>query len=196
MDSSMEDISVSGYLEIIMGPMFSGKTTRIIELHKQYTYCNIPVILINHVSDVRYGENNMITTHDQHSIKGYQTSCLKDFITLNEQLYSNSRAILINEGQFFPDLYETVLRMVEKDGKRVHIAGLDGDFKRNLFGSLNTLIPVADKITKLFALCAICKNGSKALFSHRIVENDSQVMVGSSIYQPLCRKCYLQNNST
>ena len=66
----MEDISVSGYLEIIMGPMFSGKTTRIIELHKQYTYCNIPVILINHVSDVRYGENNMITTHDQHSIKG------------------------------------------------------------------------------------------------------------------------------
>ena len=98
---------------------------------------------------------------------------------------------LINEGQFFPDLLNSVLRMVDKDMKRVYVCGLDGDFKRRSFGQITELVPHADSVMKLKSLCVICKNGTPALFSHRIDQENQQVKVlGSDAYQPLCRMCY------
>jgi thymidine kinase len=102
----------------------------------------------------------------------------------------NADVILINEGQFFDDLFKTVLEMVEVKHKKVYICGLDGDFLRNKFGQLTDLIPYCDKLTKLQSLCSVCKNGKKAIFSHRKTQETSQIVIGADNYMPLCRNCY------
>ena len=80
--------------------------------------------------------------------------------------------------------------------KLVYICGLDGDFKRKKFGDLLDLIPICDKVYKLRSLCAICKNGTRAIFSKRLIDNDSQKVIGSDIYVPVCRKCYQDTSKT
>lgn len=186
----------NGYLEVILGPMFSGKTSKLVEIYKQYMFCNIPVIVINHSEDIRYSETDMVT-HDQIKINCVQSKNLLsvvhdqiDVFTSNETL-----AVIINEGQFFPDLYSTVYQMVNEHKVHVYVAGLDGDFKQEKFGQMLDLIPICDKVYKLHSLCVKCKNGSKAIFSHRTnTEITSQKQIGSSdLYIPLCRKC--QKNS-
>ena len=120
-----------------------------------------------------------------------QANSLKDIIP---QLMK-SDVILINEGQFFDDLYEVCINMVEKWNKRVHIAALDGDFKQQVFGDVLKLIPKCDDYIKLHALCAYCKDGTKAPFSHRISEESQQISIGVTNYVPLCRKCYSKENT-
>jgi thymidine kinase len=97
--------------------------------------------------------------------------------------------ILINEGQFFSDLYETVQDMLNYE-KKVYVCGLDGDFERKKFGSILDLIPFCDKITKLTSLCSICRDGTAAIFSMRLTDEKEQTVVGSTNYIPVCRKCY------
>ena len=74
--------------------------------------------------------------------------------------------------------------------KLIYICGLDGDFRRQKFGELLDLIPLCDKVYKLRSLCAICRNGTRAIFSKRLIDDNSQKVIGSDIYQPVCRKCY------
>lgn len=181
--------STSGYLEIIIGPMFSGKTSRLIELHKQFTFCNIPVLTINHTYDNRY-HSSMLSNHDKSMIECIQLNKLDDIwmSSINPQ-YLPAQVILINEGQFFPDLYDTVLKMI-KDNKKVYIAGLDGDFQRKKFGQMLDLIPLCDTVTKLTSLCNICKNGNLGIFSKRITNETEQTVIGSDNYIPVCRSCY------
>jgi thymidine kinase len=101
--------------------------------------------------------------------------------------------VLINEGQFFPDLCESVKRLVNLYKSHVYVCGLDGDFQREKFGQLLDLIPLSDKVDKLTSLCVQCKNGTRAIFSHRITNETDQKLIGSSeSYIPLCRKCYEQ----
>ena len=97
-----------GYLEIIIGPMFSGKTSKLLSLYKQYKFCNIPIAVINHSADTRYHES-MLSSHDKEMIPCIQTDKLEN-ITTNESV-DNSEVILINEAQFFPDLYNFVVNM-------------------------------------------------------------------------------------
>jgi len=181
----------SGYLELILGPMFSGKTTQIIQHYKSYSYIGKKVVVINYAEDKRY-HDSLLSTHDQIMIPCILVKNLTDI--MNDDLVSSADVILINEGQFFPDIYEIVLEFVEKQQKTVYICGLDGDFKRNKFGKLLDLIPYCDKITKLNALCAQCRNGEAGLFSHRITSETSQIVIGSSNYRPLCRSCYNKSN--
>ena len=186
---------MTGYLEIILGPMFSGKTSKILEIYKQCVFSNIPVIAINHSSDTRYSET-MISTHDRQMIPCIQTDKLYSLRT-NEELYqkfADSKVILINEGQFFEDLYEWVIEMVGDFKKEIYVCGLDGDFNRNKFGSILNLIPHCDKVNKLKSLCSMCKDGTRAIFSHRMSQERQQVLIGSDCYKPVCRKCYEQNN--
>lgn len=182
-----------GYLEIILGPMFSGKTSKLIDIYKQYRFCNIDVLVVNHAEDNRYDETKM-TTHDGSKIECEKWSNLTEFMNQHAvQLMdeTSSVAILINEGQFFPDLLESVKRLVEVYKAHVYVCGLDGDFKREQFGQLIHLIPFCDKVYKLTSLCVQCRDGTKAIFSHRITNETDQMMIGSSeSYVPLCRKCY------
>jgi thymidine kinase len=173
----------SGYLELIVGPMFSGKTSKLLEIYKQCKFCGISVTVINHTSDTRYDEV-MLTTHDQLKIPCIQAIRLRDIIKL-----ASSDVILINEGQFFEDLYEVTMELLQSH-KKIYIAGLDGDFERNKFGSIIDLIPICDTITKLTSLCSTCKDGTKAIFSKRITCEKQQTLVGSDNYIPVCRTCY------
>jgi len=98
------------------------------------------------------------------------------------------KAILINEGQFFPDLYEFVITALA-DGKRIHIASLNGDFNRKLIGHTHQLLPLANEINLLHAICNTCKK-SPGIFSKRITAEKQQIVVGFDNYVPTCRKCF------
>ena len=178
-----------GYLEIILGPMYSGKSTFLVEIHKQCVFCNISVIAINHTIDKRY-DDELLSTHDKVKIPCMQTDRLMDLHTNNYKI-QNSEVILINEGQFFPDLEEFVSLLL-KNGKKIYICGLDGDFERKKFGQILDLIPLCDKVTKLTSLCSMCKNGTLGIFSMRLTEETTQTVIGSNNYIPVCRKCYVK----
>ncbi len=188
------------YLELIIGPMFSGKTSRLIDIYKQCKFCNIPVVVINHSIDNRYDEE-LLSTHDHIKIPCIKTDSLsyvwKEDPETNglfkifrdrEEIYF-ADVILINEGQFFEDLYDTVISML-KYGKKVYIAGLDGDFKRQKFGQMLDLIPLCDNVVKLKSLCSICKDGTAGIFSKRLTHETEQTIIGFDNYIPVCRKCY------
>ena len=111
-------------------------------------------------------------------------------LTANFDEISASDIILINEGQFFEDLYDAAIYLVEKLKKRVYIAGLDGDFKQEKFGRLLDLIPKCDEVIKLHAICAKCRDGTPAIFSMRITTESDQVVIGTDNYMAVCRGCY------
>jgi thymidine kinase len=176
------------YLELIIGPMFSGKTSRLVEIYKQYKFCNISVLVINHSFDNRY-DDTLLSTHDKIMIPCIRTSKLYD---IELDIINSPEIILINEGQFFEDLYDWVENML-KLNKKIYICGLDGDFERKKFGTILDLIPLCDKVTKLTSLCNICKNGTPGIFSKRITNETIQTIIGHDNYIPVCRKCYETN---
>lgn len=190
----------SGYLELFLGPMFSGKTTHLIQLYKMHKYIGKKVVVINYSGDTRYSNENMMSSHDQVMIPCIMANSLGEMWNNNEDsnymIIHNADVILINEGQFFSDLYDIVIQMVDNAHKIVYISGLDGDFQRNRFGKILDLIPHCDKITKLQSICAICKNGNHGIFSHRITKEQQQIVIGTDNYIPLCRECYLHETDT
>lgn len=177
-----------GYLSICCGCMFSGKTSWLMQQYKKYKFINKSVVVVNFDQDKRY-HNSLLSTHDKQMIPCLQAHLLKD--VMNDLI--NADVILINEGQFFHDLYDIVIDLVENNQKIIHIAALDGDFQRSVFGDVLKLFPRCDDYMKLHALCGLCKNGNKASFSHRITRESSQVSIGSDNYIPLCRSCYENN---
>jgi thymidine kinase len=197
----------SAYLEIILGGMYAGKTSRLVEIYKQCKFCSIPVVVINHSIDTRYDDEedeSLLSTHDKVKIPCIKTEKLFDIwsdnISLEEDIkiiprikdkvnVATSEVILINEGQFFQDLEEFVKILLKYD-KKVYVCGLDGDFERKKFGQILDIIPLCDKVTKLTSLCSICKNGNTGIFSKRITTEKEQTVVGSDNYIPVCRSCY------
>ena len=197
----------SAYLEIILGGMYAGKTSRLVEIYKQCKFCSIPVVVINHSIDTRYDDEedeSLLSTHDKVKIPCIKTEKLfdiwSDTISLEEDIktiprikdkvnVATSEVILINEGQFFQDLEEFVKILLKYD-KKVYVCGLDGDFERKKFGQILDIIPLCDKVTKLTSLCSICKNGNTGIFSKRITTEKEQTIVGSDNYIPVCRSCY------
>jgi thymidine kinase len=204
MNTKNESSQNTGYLELFIGPMFSGKTSKLLEIYKQCNFCNIQVIIINHSIDIRYHES-MVSTHDKVMAPCIQTTKLTDiwdYKDIDSHFNENSDrhiklrmadVILINEGQFFEDLYEVVVDML-KSNKRVYICGLDSDFERKKFGQILDLIPLCDKVSKLTSLCSQCKDGTPGIFSMRLTSERQQTLVGSDNYIPVCRKCYMCSN--
>jgi len=198
--------SSHGYLEIILGPMYSGKTSRLIEIYNQCQLNDIPVVAINHDIDNRYDHDTSVVSHDQIKIPCIKTNYLKNIwnpeikvstnsfatnsINGNCLIIKYSKVILINEGQFFRDLFEVVNDMVNHR-KHVYVCGLDGDFERKKFGQMLDLIPLCDKVTKFSSLCSKCKNGTLGIFSMRLTNEKEQTIVGSQNYIPVCRSCYM-----
>ena len=199
----MSSHTKAGYLELIIGPMYSGKTSRLVEIYKQCNFCNIRVAVINNSIDNRY-DDELLSTHDQVKIPCIKTDklldiypndiCIDSDITFVPRVkdklkIATSDVILINEGQFFLDLEEFVKKLLSNN-KKIYICGLDGDFERKKFGQILDLIPLCDKVTKLTSLCNICKNGTPGIFSKRITNEKEQTVVGSDNYMPVCRSCY------
>lgn len=180
----------TAYLELYVGPMFSGKTAKILEIYKQCVFCEISVCIVNHSLDKRY-HDTMVSSHDKVMAPCLQATELNELWSIAEKtsILKCCDVILINEGQFFPDLYEVVTNML-KHKKKVYICGLDGDFERKKFGNILDLIPLCDKVTKLTSICSKCKNGTPGIFTMRLTTEKTQTVVGSDNYIPVCRNCY------
>jgi len=177
-----------GRIDIIMGCMFSGKSTEIIRLANRYKVLEKKILVVNHSLDKRYSEN-AIATHSN-----MKMDCLAcDELNFRKRTeYIQCDVLIIEEAQFFKGLYEFVLDSCEKDSKIVIVVGLDGDSSRKEFGDIIKLIPVADTVRKIYGLCVKCKDGTKASFTKRLIDNDDQIYIGSSEFIAVCRKHYLE----
>lgn len=180
-------------LDIIIGPMFSGKSSRILSIVSRYEAIKTPILVIKHSSDTRYeyGETDIVT-HDQRRIPCISTADLFQDRVLNRiGLY---QVIIVDEAQFFGSLLPFAEHIVDTLGKNLYLVGLDGDSNRRKFGELLDCIPLADRVEKISAFCHQCSNGTPGLFSYRMLgPSDQQVIVGGSErYESLCRKCYLK----
>tara|TARA_B100000475_G_scaffold198656_1_gene179554 strand:+ start:307 stop:873 length:567 start_codon:yes stop_codon:yes gene_type:complete len=179
----------AGYLELFIGPMWSGKTSELIKIHKIYSFSNTQTTSINYIDD---NKDNIIS-HDNKIIDCVSFIKLSEFSDiLNNDLsedFISSKIILINEAQFFEDIVEWVICAVESHKKCIYLCGLDGDYSRNKFGNWLDLIPFCDKVTKLQSICGLCMK-TYAIFTKRKTTNTEQLLIGTDHYIPVCRKCY------
>ena len=183
-----------GKLELIVGPMFSGKSTELIRQISRYKTAGRKVLTITHSSDTRYGDK-VISTHNGNQLKpDYDLSKLESVSEFDE--YSDSELIFIEEGQFFSDIYFFCKKAVDIDKKIVIVSALDGDFQREPFPEISKLYPLSDKITKLNAICLRCSKFqilNEASFSLRTVNSMEKHLVGGKdAYEAVCRYHYLE----
>ena len=181
-----------GSIKLIMGCMYSGKTSELIREWERWNGIDVDVLVINFSGDDIYGDDDFMYSHTKNKAQCVKVMELKD---VSENTIIKYNTILINEGQFFPDLKEYVLKWCEEFGKDIVVAGLDGDFKRKKFGDLVELIPLADDIQKMKALCSVCKDGTEAIFSLRLTKEQEQTVIGASNYIPVCRNHYKKLSS-
>ncbi len=183
----------NGFLGLILGPMFSGKSTRLIQYIKKYKTLNIPMIVVKPSIDTRYTSDNVLCTHnlEQENCIVYQIDKLANIFDNPD--YPTSKLIIIEEGQFFNNIYSIIKQMTDVDKKIVWVSALNGDSKRELFGEIYRMIPLADNIEFLQALCIQCRDGTPGIYSKRLIESEQQLIVGSTEYNAVCRKHYLEN---
>jgi thymidine kinase len=160
-------------IEIILGCMFSGKSTELIRRVSRHAIIGQKVLVINSKTDTR---TRGISTHDGREIEAVH---LTHLWKLNDEDFTSAQIIAVDEAQFFPDLYNFSLKC-ENNGKILIIAGLDGDADRKPFGQILECIPLCDSVVKLTAMDCVSKDGTPALFSKRIVERSSQIDVGGA----------------
>jgi thymidine kinase len=182
-----------GKLELIMGNMFSGKSTELIRRFNREKTLHSRIILVNYYLDSRYSSESKISTHDK-----TQVECLKieklEYL-LNVEILNKYDSFFIDEGQFFTDLYPVVKKLIDEYNKHVIVAGLDGDFNRNKFGDIISLIPLSDTLDKLSAYCNMCNDGTYGPFTKKISNNSSELIEigGKDLYLPVCRYHYHLN---
>ena len=175
----------SGKIELILGPMFSGKSTRLIGLIRKYTYKAKKTIMIKFFADKRYSEKSEVVTHDLLTYDSIECKNLRE----NLDKIKNYDIIGIDEGQFFPDLVE-VCEELALMKKTIIIAALNGDFRMNSFLVIAKLIPKADKIKLLKAYFFNCHKDAN--YSLRIVQSNDTVLIGADeAYKPACRECHV-----
>lgn len=185
--------SSEGYLDLIIGPMFSGKTDYLLRELNIFSVMGGKVLYVNHSLDTR---GDTFSSHNPTISKIGNISHKK--VENVEQLLEACKDYLIigiDESQFFQGLKDAVLDLVEKQGKRVLVAGLSGNYKREAFGELLDLIPYCDRVTKLSSYCSACSVSKKikqAHFSYRMTKDDIEVIIGAkNEYVPLCRECFI-----
>jgi thymidine kinase len=180
-------------LEVVLGPMFAGKSSYILTIVKRNASIGVPVLVVKPALDTRYSERSEVVTHDR-----ARTDCI--VVTSLEECtphLDSHEVIIVEEAQFFSGLVSFVTHAVDTLQKRVILVGLDGDSQRRPFGELVHCIPLADELVKLKAMCATCRDGTPALFTHRRVADASQIHVGGADeYTPLCRRCYINAEAT
>jgi len=173
-------------LELIIGSMYSGKTTELLRRVRRFESIDKRVMVFNHTLDDRYGEG--VHTHYGDGTKAIKLHKLASFDKCFEHFTRKIDVVAIDEGQFFPDLVESVLRMVNTHHIHVLVAGLNGDYRQQPFGDIAQLLPHADDIVFCKAYCNHCKNGTLASFTKRLSGGDEQVEVAST-YAAVCRSC-------
>jgi thymidine kinase len=175
-----------GWIEVICGSMFSGKTEELIRRLKRARIANLKVEIFKPGIDIRYDEVNIVS-HDANAILSTPIDNSQKILLFAQEV----DVVGIDEAQFFDDEIAHVCQVLANRGARVIVAGLDMDFMGKPFGQMPYLLAVADYITKLHAICVDC--GNIASFSYRLGKNTEQVLLGEKDeYQPLCRKHYFE----
>ena len=173
-----------GRIELIIGPMFSGKSTRLIEAIRKYSYKAKKTLMIKYHADKRYSDKSEVVTHDLIKYDSIECKNLSDSF---EKL-KNYDVIGIDEGQFFNDLVE-ICEELALQNKIVIIAALNGDFRMEPFPVVSRLISKSDKIKLMKAYCFNCHKDAK--YSLRIVQSNETVLIGAGeAYKPACRTCH------
>ena len=191
----MDSTISSGFLDVIIGPMYSGKTDYLLRELNIFSTMGAKVLYVNHSLDTR-GE--VFSSHNPTVSKlGHEKIASKKVSTIEELIEASENYLIIgiDEAQFFQGLKEGVMHLVEQKGKRVLVAGLSGNYLRQPFGEIHSLIPLCDRITKLSSCCSICalsKRIKQAHFSYRTSKQEKEILVGATQeYIPLCRECYV-----
>jgi thymidine kinase len=174
-------------LHLILGPMFSGKSTRLIEHIRAFKTLDYLMMVIKPDIDRRYTETSDICTHNQDKEECYTVPINGLESVFEKEEFKKAKVVMIEEGQFFSGLYSSVLRMLDYEKKHIYITALNGDSQRKLFGEIYLLLPLCSKIEWLQALCIRCKNGTPAIYSKRTSESSEQIYVGSKEqYEAVC----------
>ena len=176
--------STRGWIEVICGSMFSGKTEELIRRLKRARIANLKVEIFKPVIDVRYDPVDIVS-HDENVIRSTPIANSQEILLLTRDV----DVVGIDEAQFFDEEIVSVCNQLAFRGIRVIVAGLDMDFSGKPFGQIPQLLATADYITKLHAICMVC--GNIASFSYRKSAEDAQVVLGEKDnYEPRCRHCY------
>ena len=173
-----------GWIEVICGSMFSGKTEELIRRLKRVKIANLKVEIFKPAIDTRYDEVKIVS-HDTNMIQSTPIDNSMKILLLAQ----DADVIGIDEAQFFDDQLPAVCDQLASRGIRVIVAGLDMDYLGNPFGQMPFVMAKADYVTKLHAICMQC--GNIANYTYRKIPNDDLVMLGAKdVYEPRCRKCY------
>ncbi|MCY1635860.1 MULTISPECIES: thymidine kinase [Marinifilum] len=173
-----------GWIEVIVGSMFSGKTEELIRRLNRAKIAQQNVEIFKPHIDVRYSEDEVVS-HNSNSIRSTPVETSANILLLA----SNVDVVGIDEAQFFDEGLSDVCNELANQGVRVIVAGLDMDFKGKPFGPIPSLMACAEYVTKVHAICMRC--GNLANYSHRLSEAEKLVLLGErDEYEPLCRECY------
>lgn len=173
-----------GWIEVVCGGMFSGKTEELIRRAKRAHIAGQNVIVVKPAIDKRYSETEVVS-HNETALPSILVDTADQIVLLT----GNSDVVCIDEAQFFDERIVDVANSLANDGKRVIVAGLDMDFEGKPFGPMPFLLAIAEFVTKLHAVCS--ESGVMANFSQRVVENENTVLVGEyDAYEPRARHCF------
>jgi thymidine kinase len=177
--------SHDGWVEVICGPMFSGKSEELIRRVTRYRIARIPVQTFKPLLDIRYADSEVVS----HSSLKVEAIPVETATELLRRVDDSTQVIGVDEGQFFDDGLVGVVEQLAVAGKQVIIAGLDTDYLRRPFEPIPTLCDRAEYVTKMLAVCHRC--GGPGMYTQRIVQSDDLVVLGAQgAYEARCRMCY------
>jgi len=178
--------ALRGDITLVVGPMFSGKSTELLRRARRHTFGGRRVLLIKYRADTRYSVEKL-STHDKCMMDALP---VKELAEVSEDMLLDYDVVGVDEGQFFPDVVPFAEKAANM-GLRVIVAALDATFERKPFGTICELFPLAENITKLAAVCTKC--GSDAAFTKRTTDNkEVEVIGGTEMYIPVCRSCFYE----
>jgi len=176
-----------GWIEVVCGSMFSGKTEELIRRLKRVKIANLKAEIFKPTIDTRYDKINIVS-HDENAIVSTPVDSSQNILLLAQDV----DVVGVDEAQFFDEGITAVCEQLAMKGIRVIVAGLDMDYQGKPFGQMPNLLAIADYVTKLHAICMKC--GGMANISYRKTSQEGQVLLGEKdIYEPRCRECAKQN---
>ncbi|MDB0020798.1 thymidine kinase [bacterium] len=187
LENNIHHVQQLGWIEVICGSMFSGKTEELIRRLKRAEFAKQKTLIFKPITDVRYSESKVVS-HDSNEILSNPVKSSKQIVHLSKDV----DVVALDEAQFFDDGIVDVCNELANSGKRVIIAGLDMDYEGNPFGPMPSLMAIAEFVTKVHAICT--KTGNLANYSHRISKSKDLVLLGErDEYEPLSRRAFVEN---
>jgi len=186
LEKDINNSAPAGWIEVVCGSMFSGKTEELIRRLKRARIAKQKVEIFKPAVDTRYDDEDVVS-HDQSKVSSIPVQNASQILFYSQDI----DVVGVDEAQFFGNELVDVCMQLANKGKRVVVAGLDMDYLGKPFGPIPLLMSTAEYVTKVHAICMRC--GNLASYSHRTIENDKLVVLGETeSYEPLCRKCFAE----